>query len=467
MPRLGLAGPWLPLLAACLACGGFLVGLVGGVHGASDDVYDIGFALALLPVLGAMAMFVSPSITLTVGLGLAVFSGNWGHLGSPVALDRLLIVTAVAGIALRARDDPRYRPRILPVHWVLLIAALYATGSAWWVGTLDHHDPLFALLDRFGLISFLLFLIAPLAFATDEQRSHLLVGLVAVGAYLGFTALVEELNLNGLVFPGYILDPFVGIHADRTRGPFVEAGANGLAMFACAVAAAMAAGRWRGWARGVAIAIGILCLTGILFTVTRQAWLGAALGALVGLSVTSRLRAYAPLVIGGGVLLVVVAFSVVPGLRERAERRASDQKPLWDRLNSGRAALDMVADRPILGFGWGRFDPESEPYYTLAPDYPITRIPALHSVALSNAVELGLVGATLWAAGLLMALAGALLRRGPPELQPWRHGLLAMAVCWVVVSNFTPLGYTFSNYLLWIWAGVAGAGAAREKAFDR
>jgi O-antigen ligase len=124
----------------------------------------------------------------------------------------------------------------------------------------------------------------------------------------------------------------------------------------------------------------------------------------------------------------------------------------------------MVAARPVFGFGWGRFLPESGPYYKQAETYPLTIVPALHSVFLSNAVELGLVGALLWAAALLMAVGGAVFRRAPPELEPWRLGLLAYASCWLVVSNFTPLGYTFSNYLLWTWAGLLGAATVRRSA---
>src|SRR5436190_14005533 len=119
------------------------------------------------------------------------------------------------------------------IHWVRLAAALYAVGSAMWAGTLGQHDPLFALLDRLGLISSLLFLVAPVAFRTDRQRSHLLVGLVVIGAYLGITALLEEVDLNQLIVPDYITDPTVGIHFNRARGPFVEAAANGLALYGC------------------------------------------------------------------------------------------------------------------------------------------------------------------------------------------------------------------------------------------
>jgi O-antigen ligase len=464
MARSGVRDEWLVRLTVACTSIGLLIGCIAAVQGAGDAAYDGAVAVLLVPVFVAIVFLLEPSITLTAGLGLSMFSGNWGQFGIPLAGDRAMLLAGALSIAVRAVRDPRYRPHIRPVHWVLLAAALYAAASAMWVGTLEHHDAVFALLDRYGLISFLLFLLAPVAFATDRQRSHLLVGLVVVGAYIGVTALVQELGLNQLVWPDYITNPAVGIHADRVRGPFADPAANGLALFACAVAAVIAAARWRGWARQLAIGVSVLCLAGIIFTVTRQAWLGAAVGSLVGLGATPRLRAYAVPLIAGGVLLVLVAFVAIPGLQERAGSRANDQTPLWDRLNSNRAGAAMVAASPVVGVGWGKFFEESGPYYKQAATYPLTIVPSLHSVFLSNAVELGLVGALLWAAGLAMAVGGAVFRRGPPEVEPWRLGLLAFASCWLVVSNFSPLGYTFSNYVLWIWAGlVGGAAVARPR----
>jgi putative inorganic carbon (hco3(-)) transporter len=467
MARLGLTGDWPARLAVGFAGVGLLIGFIGAIQAASDATYDAALAVVLVPVFFAIVVVVEPSISLTAGLGLAVFSGNWVQLGIPVAPDRALLLAGALGIAWRAVGDPDWRPRIRPVHWVLLAAALYAVGSAMFAGTLGQHDPLFALLDRFGLISFLLFLAAPVAFRTDRQRAHLLVGLVVVGAYLGITALLEEVDLNQLIVPDYITDPTVGIHFDRARGPFVEAAANGLALYGCAVAAVIAAARWRGRARQAAVAVGVLCLAGIIFTVTRQAWVGAAVGSLIGLGATPRLRTYALPLIAGGVLLVLGSFAAIPGLQDRASGRASDQKPVWDRLNSDRAGVAMVAASPIVGFGWGKFLEDSGPYYKQAETYPLTTVLTLHSVFLSNAVELGLAGAVLWAAGLLMAVGGAVFRRAPPELEPWRLGLIAYAACWLVVSNFTPLGYSFSNYLLWTWAGLIAVAAAPRQGVGR
>ena len=52
-------------------------------------------------------------------------------------------------------------------------------------------------------------------------------------------------RLDALVFPKYILDPNYGIHVARGRGPFVDAVANGLALYTCSVMCAIAVASWR------------------------------------------------------------------------------------------------------------------------------------------------------------------------------------------------------------------------------
>jgi O-antigen ligase len=120
----------------------------------------------------------------------------------------------------------------------------------------------------------------------------------------------------------------------------------------------------------------------------------------------------------------------------------------------------MIAARPLLGFGWGTFTHVAEPYFRQREDIPLTAsngpkgTDIQHSVLLSNAVELGLLGSTLWLLAIVLAVGGAIVTRGPPELLPWRMGLLAFTCCWAVVLNLTPLPQAFPNLLLWLWAGV-------------
>ena len=64
---------------------------------------------------------------------------------------------------------------------------------------------------------FLLYLVAPAAFATERQRTILLGTLAVVGAYLGATAFFEMIGPHSLVFPSFILNPALGNHDGRAR----------------------------------------------------------------------------------------------------------------------------------------------------------------------------------------------------------------------------------------------------------
>ena len=295
--------------------------------------------------------------------------------------------------------------------------------------------------------------------------------LTLLGAYLGLITLFEAVGAKGLVVPHYITNPALGIHAGRGRGPFLEAGANGLAMFACLVAAAIGLSWWRDRrVRAGAIAVIILCTAGMLYTLTRQVWAGGAAGILVAMLADRRLRVWIPFAAAAGAIVVALSLAFIPGLSSNVGQRTTDQSPVWDRLNSDAAALRMVEARPALGFGWGTFGQASVPYYRLSNSYPLTSVTDAHNVPLSNAAELGLLGLALWIAILLAAIVRPSLRRAPPQIDPYRLGLIAIATAWFIQANFTPFDYAFDNYVVWLFAGiVAGALATirpRDGAFN-
>src|ERR1700733_11567473 len=225
---------------------GGLILLAGALLGvaAAPHVHRLGsFEVVVLSMAGAVCaaaclLVVEPAWILTAGMLLSVFSGNWGHIGIPLPLDRLTIFGGIAATVLRSwlsEDTPRLELR--RVHWLMALLILYAVGSAAWSNTLTSHGPLFALLDRLGVVPFLLFLVAPAAFPTERDRRMLMGALTLLGAYLGLITLFEAIGAKDLVVPHYITNPNLGIHIGRGRGPFLEAGANGMALFACLVAA--------------------------------------------------------------------------------------------------------------------------------------------------------------------------------------------------------------------------------------
>lgn len=418
--------------------------------------------------LGVAILVVEPALLLSIGLALSIFSGDWSYIHIPVPLDRLVIFVGLAAVVFRSvfvADAPRIEVR--RIHWLLGAIALYGFGSAAWSGTVTQHVPLFALLDRLGIVPFLLYLVAPAAFATERQRRTLLVTLVVVGAYLGITAFFEMIGPHSLVFPSYINDPGIGIHEGRARGPFLEAGADGLAMFSGAVACVMLWPTVGRRMRAMLGAIILLCLLGIVLTLTRQVWVGAAVGAVLAMLVSRHLRRWVPVVCAAVALIVGGALIAIPGLQTKLHGRATTQRSIWDRLNSDDAALRMAESRPLLGYGWGEFTNESPRFYHVARSYPLTSVDEVHNVILSNAAELGLLVTVVWLGAVLAVMVAPLRRRGPPALESWKVGLVAIAVAWFVQANFAPVSYAFDNYVPWLFAAIALGPPAAAAAAER
>jgi O-antigen ligase len=204
----------------------------------------------------------------------------------------------------------------------------------------------------------------------------------------------------------------------------------------------------------------------LLFTLTRSVWIATVVATALTMALTPRLRRFLLPTVAAGGSVVVLLLAVVPKFDNSVTHRANNQLTVWERRNVNAAAVEMVSRRPLLGFGLDTFNDRNAEYFPLLDDVPqvvtvdTTRI-AIHNVFLLFAVEQGLIGLALLLASLLAVVGSALLARGPPELRPWRTGLLAIAAYWVVAANFAPLGQVFPNLVVWLWAGIVLGGASR------
>jgi putative inorganic carbon (HCO3(-)) transporter len=417
-----------------------------------------GFVLVGLAGLWLLTR-ISPTYLVAGGVGAEIFSGNWKYMGITVPFDRLLLLLGLLSMLIGGRRMLAQR-RIVwrPVHLLVLVVAAWATCSAIWAGTVATHAGFYALLDRLGFIPFLAFTLAPLLFGTRDKRNVLLAVLVIVGVYLGTVAIMEGAGLERYVEPAYIRNPAIGILYGRARGPFVEAVADGLGLFFCAVAAAIGLVEWRrlAWRRCCYYVLAT-CLVGSIFTLTRAIWLGVAGGVVAGLIAYpgTRRHAWKLLAVGGGVVSACVF--LIPGLHHKVVKRALSSSSVWDRLNTDHAALAATRQHPLFGIGWQTFQVKGPDYLHEALTYPLTGAGLeVHNVFLSHAVELGIPGSILWTAALFTAVGGALLRRSRPEMYAWRAGLLAIFVCFLIVANVGPLSYAFPNLVLWVMAGTVG-----------
>jgi O-antigen ligase len=429
----------------------------------------VAFGVALVIAGGYLLWYVHPAWTLSAALASSVMAGNWVHLGLPnnVSPDRILLLAGIGAVVLRAppvRDRPRLTFRA--VHWAMVLTLLWFVGSAWAAGTLGDKAATFELAERVGPVPFLVFLVGPVVYATEAHRRILLGTLVALGAYLGFTALMETLHINQLVFPSFINDDSIGTHQDRARGPFLVALTNGSGLYLGVVASGIALALWRDhrW-RVFAAGVLVLCFAGLLFTETRAVWLGGGIATVMALLATSELRRYSVPAIAVGVGVIAVSLALVPGLAGAVQERRDDDRTVWDRKNLATAAVNMVEAYPLVGVGWNRFTEENSDYFRVSRDFPLTadEDTVIHNVFLTYAAELGLVGLALWLTTLALGMFAALWppARGEPHL--WQIGLGATLVFFLVISNFV-FPQVFPNLALWLFAG-ATVGAARGPDF--
>ena len=177
--------------------------------------------LLLAAVVLLLFRRLSVTTTFTIAIGLEIFSGNWKYMHVPLPLDRVTFLIGVAILAFRGvrRVSPGRRIVFSPIHLLFAAIVLYATLSAWGAGTLTTSLGFYTLLDRLGVIPFLMFTLAPVLFGSRKGRNTLLIMMVGVGFYLGMTACLEGVGINHLVFPSYINNPAVGIHYGRAAGP--------------------------------------------------------------------------------------------------------------------------------------------------------------------------------------------------------------------------------------------------------
>lgn len=135
-----------------------------------------------------------------------------------------LLVAAVVSRAVVVRQHPFVFER---ATWPMIGLTLLALAGA--VGQPFNAETWSLLASKF-IVPFALFHLAGRVFTEENRlRKFEVFGLVVLG-YLSFTAIAFLLGLNSLIFPRFILDQNLGFHADRARGPLLQAVANGVSI---------------------------------------------------------------------------------------------------------------------------------------------------------------------------------------------------------------------------------------------
>ncbi|HEV2730967.1 MAG TPA: O-antigen ligase family protein [Terriglobales bacterium] len=293
-------------------------------------------------------------------------------------------------------------------------------------------------------------------------RRFEIFSLVVLG-YLCVIAILFLFDAQAFIFPGYIVDQNLGIHADRARGPFLQAVANGMTINMLALIALDAFRRRR--LHG-ALAMFLFCAVpiAVLATKTRAVWLGFA-GSVVLLAFSSNKRVrYACLgLIVAAAIAVGTAIAFENPSNSIAER-FEEQSPVEFRMAMYRAGWEMFLEKPL--FGWGMRDMQAE-LASRIDDFHQEEF-FLHNTYLEILVQHGLLGI-----GLYAWIVIDLLRLGQHAGRTTLHGQFldrrfraiwsVFVLVYLLNASFVVMNYQFVNGLLFTVAGMLAAQNRRAR----
>ena len=314
------------------------------------------------------------------------------------------------------------------------------------------------------IVPFLLYHIAQLIFSETKSLQHLEIFLLLVLAYLSLMAVFFLLDARDLIFPRFILDENLGIHADRARGPFLQAVANGVSLIFLSLVALDSYRRGR--LRSIfALAFAFVVPTAILATKTRSVWISFA-AAVMGLwtfSSSRRIRRACAYLTAGG--LLVASATCLVCLRDASfGDRLSERSPVEFRLSMYRAGCEMFLEKPL--FGWHIDDIQPELAKRVEGFHQEQFF--FHNSYLEVAVNYGAAGLALylWVLWDLFRVGRKTNSATPADGhfldQKFRSLWPVLVGAYLFNASFVVMNYQFVNGLLFTLAGILALQSRRR-----
>jgi len=345
------------------------------------------------------------------------------------------------------------------------MAGLFALATA---GTLIHPYELqaWSMLAAKFLVPFALFHVAQGIFVDQRSLRHLETFALIVLTYLCVIAIAWLAGAKWLIFPRFILDETLGIHADRARGPFLQAVANGVSLNILGLIALNAFQRRRLKGALAFFLIAALPLA-ILATMTRAVWFSFAASLVMIPIVTQniRLRRCCKALVALGLAVATICF-VTGNIPTALTDRAEESGPVEIRMAIYRASWEMIREKPLLGWGQNQMPTEVT---RRMPDYHLDAYWA-HNSYLEILVEEGVIGLTFYAWIMV-----TLWRIGRQEIHSFPGGCfdLEFRSLWPILlgvylinATFVVMNYQFVNALLFSLAGVLAGQNRRALKFS-
>jgi len=359
-----------------------------------------------------------------------------------IALGVLVFLVALRSLALREKI-PFVAGLSLPMLGLVVLAALRALREPFDVQT-------WSLVATKFVVPFVLLHVATLVFREASARRHFEIFVTLALAYLAFTAVAFLADARSLIVPRFILDESLGIHADRARGPFLQAVANGMSLNILGILTIVLAQK-----RKVVLLLWLLLPLAVLATMTRAVWISFAVSTVAlgfRLGVPHLRRACLGLALAGLAFGLAIGFtdnSVANSLRDRTAERG----PVEARMAVYDAAWGMFQERPLTGWTAGGM------YSELARRMQGYRLRSfyVHNTYLSLLIEFGIPGLVLY--GILFFNLFRLGRTGTaadesPPISALRKAWPILLGVYLFNAFFVDMAYQFVIGLMFTVAGM-------------
>ena len=402
-----------------------------------------------------------------------------------IAMPAALMLVALTAMLLRHPDVPFYEIDRVAFALVMIsvVGGALVTKQRFWVieratwpmagltflavasvigEPFDNRT--WSLLAAKFIVPYALFHLSALIFR-EERHLELFEGFaLMVLAYLCFTSIAFLVGAKSLIFPRFILDESLGYHADRARGPLLQAVANGVSLNLLGLLAIHAILRKK--MRGLRAALLLTALPlAILATMTRAVWLSfvVSVGVLIIRSHNRRLRLVCAAVAALGVLVLLATLSFGDQRRALIDR-LQESGPVDFREAVYAGGWEMFLEKPFTGWGVNQMPTELARHvsgYSEKELYP-------HNTYLDLLVEHGVLGLALyvWLMWELLRLGRAPVPREDNTgfLNRQFHAMWPVLLgVYIVNASVVVMNYQFVNGLLFVLAGMLAAQQRRAR----
>jgi O-antigen ligase len=280
-------------------------------------------------------------------------------IGINIRPDRIIYAILLIEFIRQYQSEERVslilEEKLMLLLFVILLLSSIVGGSIW-----STQNKYYTRLFGISIVPATFFMVSRRIVHDNRSLKAMWICFFIGGLYLGLTGMCEHYRMDSLIFPKYILDPSVGIHFGRVRGPFVQSAVMGGVMGTLGLLVLWShfnvRKTWLTWV------VFFPMLASIYWTNTRGVWLQiAASMAVLGLFRNPLQRPIWAL----GLVIVAVYFSGIASKFSAYQTTLFKQRheQIDDRLNIYHASWRMFAERPLFGFGYANFLEYCEDYF--------------------------------------------------------------------------------------------------------